>query len=301
MAILESRPFLTPERGAVKVDIQIVEPTTGSSSLATVWEPGQQIKLKYRATLNESFWAQTQIEPDEVVQLVGIASCLPARASWRTTARFEKVEGKWQAESTLEIDGSVIAVEIKIDAWVVGSGRIVSEDPYAAHHAGAKLWQLDTPQILKLEDSHAAFPTTAISFERTGRLQAPWVIELNPSAEPDWRVDSSVRLYINTDLPSASALLDGSMPDDYYSLIQGDIQFAVLYQLASWADSIPATQIASIAVADYTTLAALGMHVSNTLGLPLAEALRLIVEEPVKLIYRSREAFQFGRGVNIQK
>lgn len=301
MAILESRPFLTPERASVKVDIEIVEPGIGRESLATAWEPGQQIKLKFLASLSESFWVQTQIEPDESVQLVGVASCLPARASWRTTANFEKTEDGWQAESTLEIDGSVVAVEIRVDAWVVGPGRIVSENPHASNHAGARLWQLATAQVLKLEDNQATFPTTAISFERTGRLRTPWIVELNPSAEPDWTVDSAVRLYVNTDLPSASALLEGSMPDDYYSLIQSDIQFAVLHQLASWLDSIPATQIASTAETDYTSLAALGIQIAKGLGLPLVEALRLVVEEPTRLTYWFREAFRFGHGVSIRK
>ncbi|MCF2586106.1 hypothetical protein [Brevibacterium sp. UCMA 11752] len=301
MAILESRPYLTPERTAVKVDIQIVEPATGKDSLSTVWEPGQQIKLRFRATLSESFWTQTQIEPDEPVQLVGVASCLPARATWRQTAHFEKVDGEWRAESMLDIDGSVIAVEVKVDAWVVGSGRIVSDNPFAANHTGAKLWQLVAPLVLKLENNQAAFPTTAISFDRTGRLQTPWIVELNPSAEPDWRIDSAVRLYVNTDLPSASALLDGSAPDDYYSLIQCDIQFAILHHLASWADSVPVSQIATMAEADHTTMAAFGSQISKSLGLPLVEALRIVVEEPVKLTYRSREAFRFGHKVTSQR
>lgn len=294
MAVLESKPFLAPFSTSVSTDIEVVEPAVPSDELADVWEPGQRIVLRCRAELSADFWTQTEIPADEEITLVGIATCLPARATWRSTARFTERHGAWIAETLVEIDGGVIAVEVLADIWIVGPGRTGSTDPRNAVHLGAKLWQLPRPLRIGLESDDAAFPTTALSFAQTGRRDVPWIVEPTPEAEPAWRVSTSIRLYVNVDSHLAAEILEGTAPEDVYSLIQSDIHLVVLHKLANWRDTMTPRQMEEIAEHDHESLAALGLQLAQSIGLPLGEALRMSREEPANLIARSREALRFG-------
>lgn len=295
MAVLESKPFLAPLSTSVAAEIEVIEPATSVDELAGVWEPGQRIVLRIRAELTAGFWNQTGISPSETVTLVGTATCLPARATWRSTARFGEKDGTWVAETLVEIDGGVIAVELLADIWIIGPGRTGSTDTQNAVHLGAKLWQLPKPLRLRLESDDAAFPTTAISFVQTNRRDVPWVVEPAADAEPAWKVSSAIRLYVNVDSHLAPAILDGTAPEDIYALIQSDIHLVVLHRLAVWRDTTTPRQMADIAESDHESLAALGLLIAEGIGLPIGEALRMSQEEPAGLIARSREALRFGR------
>lgn len=299
MAVLESRPFRAPARTAVRSEIEVVEPLdTTIDEISEVWEPGQRIVLRCRVELSSDFWDQTAIPVDEEVTLVGSATCLPARATWRSTAVFTAQDDVWTAETLLEIDGGVIAVELLADTWVVGTARTGSSEPRNAIHVGAKLWQREKPVKLELESQQAAFPTTAISFTQTGRRDVPWTAEANPDAEPSWSVSSAIRLYINAESELAPAILEGSAPDDIFALIQSDIHLVVFHRLAAWRDTVPPSHMATLAEEDVGSLAALGASLAQSIGLPLGEALRLADEEPLGLAARSREALHFGRIAN---
>lgn len=298
MAVLEARPYLAPRSTAVKAELEIVEPASAVEDLADVWEPGQRIVLRCRAELAPEFWSQSGISSEERVMLVGSSTCLPARATWRSSADFTERDGSWVAETLVEIDGGVIAVEILADIWVVGPARTGSDDPRNAIHEGAKLWQLPRPVKLELESEEAAFPTTAISFAQTGRGDVPWIVEPSLDADPTRNVSSAIRLYVNSDSDLAESILDGTASEDMYALIQSDIHLVVFHRLSHWRDAVPPQQMEEIAEQDHETLAALGAALARNIGLPLSEALRMAQEEPTKLIARSREALQFGRSGN---
>lgn len=295
MAVLESRPFLAPSRSAVTTDLEVVEPASTIEDLSDAWEPGQRIVLRCRAELAPEFWSQTGIPSAEPVMLVGNATCLPARATWRSSAAFTEHDGRWTAETLVEIDGGVIAVEVLADIWIVGPARTGSDDPRNAVHSGAKLWQRPSPEKIQLENDDAAFPTTAISFAQTGRWDVPWIVEPSLDADPTHRVSSAIRLYVNSDSNLADPILDGTATEDIYALIQSDIHLVVFHRLATWRDAMSPKQMEEIAEHDHETLAALGASLARSIGLPLSEALRLAQEEPTRLIARSREALHFGR------
>ena len=294
MAVLESKPFLAPFTTSVSTSIDVLEPATAVEELADIWEPGQRIVLRCRAELATDFWTQTGIPSDETITMVGLATCLPARATWRKTARFTEQDGVWSAEALVEIDGGVVAVEVLADIWIVGPGRTGSTDPRNAVHLGAKLWQLPRPLRLGLESDDAAFPTTALSFAQTSRRDVPWLVEATPEAEPAWRVSSAIRLYVNVDSHLAAEILEGTAAEDIYSLIQSDIHLVVFHKLANWRDTMTPRQMEDIAEHDHETLAALGLLLAQSIGLPLSEAMRMAREEPANLIARSREALRFG-------
>lgn len=295
MAVLESKPFLAPSRSSVTTELEVIEPASTIEDLSDVWEPGQRIVLRCRAELAPEFWTETGIPSSEPVMLVGNVTCLPARATWRSSAAFAEHGGRWFAETLVEIDGGVIAVEVLADTWVVGPARTGSEDPSNAIHSGAKLWQLPNPVKIQLENDDAAFPTTAISFAQTGRWDVPWIVEPSLDADPTHRVSSAIRLYVNSDSDLAGPILEGNAPEDIYALIQSDIHLVVFHLLANWRDAMSPQQMEDIAEQDHETLASLGTALARSIGLPLGEALRLAQEEPTRLIARSREALRFGR------
>ena len=53
-------------------------------------------------------------------------------------------------------------------------------------------------------------------------------------------------------------------------------------------------QMEQIAEEDHESLAALGLLLTQSIGLPLSESMRMSREEPANLIARSREALRFG-------
>lgn len=295
MAGVETRPFRAPTRSAVDVEVELVEPRVPIEALSVAWEPGHRIVLRVRAQLSSEFWDQTDIPSDEEVHLVGIVTCLPARTNWRSMATFRESADGWTAETLVEIDGNVVAVEILADGYVVGNGRTGSPDAARSVHVGAKLWQLPQPIRLSLEDERTAFPTTPISFGETGRRDVPWTVEITPDADPEWGIGSAIRLYINTDSGLASAIAEGTAAEDIFALIQSDIHLVVLHRLAGWRDTVSPARMEQIADVDPGTLAALGASIATGLGVPLGEALRLAREEPLELAARSRESLVFGR------
>lgn len=295
MAVFESRPYRTPSPRAVSVAVELTSPAVEMERIRDAWEPGQDLTLRYQATLSEEFWAQTGIEPGEDVRLVAIATCHPARMSWRSSRGFDLVDGDWRSELELEVDGAVVAVEVLLDVWIVGPGRTGNVDPARAVHAGAKLWQMSSPTKLKLEDEQPSFPTSAISFERTDRRDVPWSVELAADADPSWSISAAVRLYVNTDSHLTAQIVEGTADDDLFALIEADIHLAVLHRLARWKNSISPAEMQLTADSDHESLAALGASFAGSLGLQLNEALRLADDEPLELTARSREALRFGK------
>jgi hypothetical protein len=78
-------------------------------------------------------------------------------------------------------------------------------------------------------------------------------------------------------------------------MIACDIHFAVFHQLAKWHQPSYLLNGRDEA-SDARSLGALGEKIAASLGLPLAEACRLAVDEPGALITRSREAQRYLRG-----
>lgn len=239
------------------------------------------------------------LAPEEGAELLGIITCLPARARWTSrTPLLRKGHGEWSAEVLVEADGSTAAVQLEADAWIVGAARTGSTSELHARHRAAKLWQLPRPIILPLEDEQPGFPITALSFTQTGRRATPWSAEVDQGAEPDWSISGAVRLYVNTDLEIGAAILDERADADVLALIESDIHLAVLHRLASWGDIMTAERMVSEAEKSSDSLAALGANIAARLGLPLGEAMRLARESPLELVARFRESLRFHRGEN---
>lgn len=295
MPIVESRPFLTPPQHAVTSTIELCAPVSDVESLQEAWIPGEDISLRGAASFSSDFWEATKIPIHEPVSLVAVAYCLSAKSRWRAHSEFTEKDGAWIAEVNLIVDGSQAAVELAVDLWVVGNGRTGSVDRDRAIHHGAKLWQRSAPLVLSLERNTADFPTSAISFTSTGRRAVAWSVECVAEAEPHWSISSSVRIYVNSDIETCAAIVDGSAGAYMYAAIACDIHLEVLHHLGGWRDSFASDRLDLLAVEDAGCLAALGAGIASSLGLSIDEACRLAREAPLQLAYRSRENLDYFR------
>jgi hypothetical protein len=272
-----------------------VQPAVELDELPDVWEPGQDLVLRISAQLSAAFWDESGIPEDEAVTLVGTITCLAARTRWRGAAQFTRVSETWVANVDIEVDGSAVAVEALVDVAVIGTGRTGHPDPARAVHRSARLWRLPRAIKVPFERLGEDFPTSAVSFSETGRRRVPWRVDVAHDAEPSWGFTSAVRLYVNTDLPVAGHILDGTAEHWIYQSIQADIYAATLFQLAAVRDGYSSTSIAESAAADLSSFAAFCVHVAAILGFDLEVALRLASEDPMQFVERAREASGFMR------
>ena len=287
---LESRPYLTPSSSSVLAEMNVSSHVVSDGQLWESWSSGDDITIRARAALSDSFWSETGIEHHEEVWLIAVASCAPARSRWRAQARFRRSDAEWRADLDLVVDGSELAVELTAELWIVGPGRTGSRNPQLAIHPNAKLWQSPRPLVLRLERDGADFPTSAASFAASGRRATPWIVEVTTGAELEMSISSAVRLYVNTDLEGCVELAAGEAPADVYAAIECDIHLAVLHAVGRWCSDLGPGHVESIAEEDAGSLAALGVAIASRLGLGILEACRLAHEEPIMLISRSREA-----------
>lgn len=295
MPAIESRPFRIPAPHSVTAQVRAVQPAVEIDEILDVWEPGQDLMLRVSAQLSDEFWEESGIPQDEPVTLVGTITCLAARTKWRAAANFVRVHDVWAADVDIEVDGSAVAVEALVDVAVIGTGRTGHPDPARAIHRSARLWRL--PRVIKVpfERLGEDFPTSAVSFVETGKRRVPWRVDVAHDAEPSWGLTSAIRLYVNTDLPVAARILDGTAERWVYQSIQTDIYTATLFQLAAIRDGYSSTSISESAESDASSFAAFCVHVSAILGFDLEVALRLASEDPMQLIERAREASDFMR------
>ncbi|WBU38030.1 hypothetical protein [Homoserinibacter sp. YIM 151385] len=287
MTAVETRPYATPSRTAVEVDVSMVAPRVDFESVAESWSPGQGVMVRASAALATTFWSESFMPEGEPVWLVGTMTCAAAKVSRREQAQFHWVDGAWRASVDVGLDGDDIAVELVVDWSVVGDGRTGSRDSTRSIHRGARLWQAPESTVVRLERDGGGFPTSALSFEATGRRRVPWAVEVRNDAAVESRITSAVRLFVNTDLRVSDDIVDGGAGDDTYLAIGADIHLAVLHFLGSVAT--PLRELERVAESKVDSMAALGFSIADSLGLTVETARNLACDDPTGLLARSRE------------
>lgn len=289
MAAIETRPYKTAYSSSVDTVISVVSPELAGTRLANVWQTGHDIEFEFQATVNENFWRETDIPKNKEITVVGIVSCPVARKRWTTRKTISFSYANIPISLPLKIPGNEIAHELRVVLWLVGPGVVGN----GAVHEGAKLWELKNQLIYSLESKDQEFPISAISFAESGRPNLPWVVEIDPEAEPGWNIQSCLRLYLNTDLPITKDILDEKAPADTYTQITHDIYFATIQYIAQWTgrDSYHLDELEQIAEDNYESLAALATTASEKIGVSLGNAISRVHENPYSLLLSLRETF----------
>lgn len=295
MAVLESRPYRTAQAGSVSYSVELLEPDCHLDEIASRWRPGEPIKIAVDATVGSAFWQETGVSPGEPVVLVASTTCLSARAVWRSESRVDGSGPPTDVRTIVEIDGEVAAGEIVLECWIAGPGRIQASGGDDVVHAGAKLWQSGDALRIPLDDTRAVFPTTVLGFRRSGRPAVPWLVETVADAEPGWTVDASIRLLVNSEIPSSAAVADGSAEEHIYALIRADIRAAAIQGIARSGSQMDAAEIEVLAAAQPESFAGLCTQSAGAMGISLAHAMSLAQEDPTLLASFSRESTLFYR------
>lgn len=297
MPALETRPYATPGYGSVTARAELLSPAVAFRELSEQWEPGTDLSFRFSTELGDDFWTQSRLGPEETVYLVGTVYCPSIRKRWSGHATFSGPASRRTASVEISVPGDLVATELRYDIWVVGEG-VTGTAGYAypmPRHPGAKLWELQGQHPIPLEQTGDAFPTSALSFNRTGRPQVPWTIELTDDADPGWDLQNSIRIYVNTDLPVHEEILTDKASSDLYAQMEADIYFAVLQRLAGCPEVHAGEVAEDIAQSSPRSLAALGKSGAEKAGIPLPRALQMVDEDPLGLVIIFREAFQIFR------
>lgn len=291
MATIETRPFRVASKSSVDLNFRLLKPDVPIEDLSQEWEYGQDVVVRVIARLKESFWEETETSGTEDLWITVTARCFSARSSWAESSKFKHINGEWLAEVTLMIDGDIAYERVDVDANVSGLGRTMSQDERFATHKRAKVWESKL-QPLTLEPP-VGFPTSALSFEESGRYSVPWMVDVEEDAEIEQSYTTTVRLYVNTDLAVGQKIVATSAPDDVFVAIQVDIWFAVVHGLWKISDSLSTRELEEIADRHPDSFVALGLQYASSLKLPIKEAMRMSHEQPLKFLAIARQSSKF--------
>lgn len=295
MPVFESRPYRTASPASVNATITLLEPDVDLDSVSTAWVPGAPIKVGVEAAVSTQFWEEAGVTPADEPRLVISVMCAAAKATWRASEPVvaDRPEG---VSAAVEIDGEIAAGELLVSVWIAGPGRTGAGSAAESAHRGAKLWEL--PQAVRISpaDERSAFPITVVSFLRTGRPSAPWLVETSTGAEPTWTVDAGVRLYLNNDMASSAAISTGTAEPHIFDLIRADIRTAVIEHFAGPDGGASATELEEVAEEMPESMAGLAVQSATAMGLSMAAALNHAREKPSLLAAYARESTRFYRG-----
>ena len=292
MTTIETRPYLTASQQSVRADVHLITPDVPLDRLHTVMGPTVDIRIGCWAQLHKRFWLETGVSPSSGVRLMLRLACLSSKSQWTTLADFVEDAGTWFSKAEFAPPTGSLAGEIEVELSVVGPG-VPGISSAVLQHRGARLWEWrPSPFRILLEERVGLFPVSTVSFSASRWRSIPWSVEVNPQCDPGWSISNAIRVYINEDMLGVTKLLDPSPESGTIESLEVDIMVATLHSLAKMPED-KVDGIQSIAGMDSESFAALGASFAKRLGIPLREALRLSIQEPLDLIHRARAVARF--------
>lgn len=296
MPIIPLMPFRTPSASSVQIDMSLVNPGVPFEELSKHWDSSVDLSVRAFGAVGGSFWAETGISAGERTLLSFTAVCRATKSEWSAQALLAPGEGSWSAQCELELGGPQLAGDIELRASIVGRGRTGHPDPHYAFHEGARLWSA-RPRVVELEPSGSIFPVTAVSFEGTQRRPNIWSVETGGAADPSAHVSESMRVFVNSDMTEGAELAQGRAPEWLMSSVRTDIQMRTFAVLSQFFDGRSSDELLAIAERSRESIAAMGLHTAQQLGLTMDGVLRQFQDDPLELqeLIRSKTHYLRGR------
>lgn len=295
MPIIPLMPFRTPSASSVQIDMSLVTPGVPFEKLSRHWDSSTDLRIRAFGTVRDSFWAETGISAGERTLLSFTAVCRATKTEWSAQAPLVPGEGIWSAQCELELGGPQLAADVELRASLVGRGRTGHPDTRFAFHEGARLWSA-RPRVVELEASESIFPVTAVSFEGTQRRPNIWVVETGGATDPAAHISESLRLFVNSDLAEGESLAQGRAPEWMMSSVRTDIQMSTFAVLSHFFDGRSSEELVRTAEHNRESIAAMGFHTAQQLGLTLDGALRRFQDDPLELQELIRSKAHYLRG-----
>lgn len=296
MPIIPLMPFRTPSASSVQIDLSLVSPDVPFDKLSRHWDPSVDLRVRAFGSVREAFWAETGISAGERTLLSFTAVCRATKTEWSAQSSLVPEEGSWSAQCELELGGLQLAGDVELRASIVGRGRTGHPDPRYSFHEGARLWSA-RPRTIELEPSASIFPVTAVSFEGTQRRPIIWSVETGAAADPAAHISESLRLFVNSDLTEGIDLAQGKAPEWLMSSVRTDIQMRTFAVLSQFFDGRSSDELTITAERHRESIAAMGLHTAQQLGLSLDGVLRQFQDDPLELqeLIRSKTHYLRGR------
>ncbi|OLT39248.1 hypothetical protein BJF86_09555 [Serinicoccus sp. CNJ-927] len=178
-----------------------------ADELVTNWDYSTPITFQLQPAIDEAhFLTSTGLPALRVCDVVVTAECLSTGRRFLAQQNLATLAGTSEKLVQVSPPPSELAGDLKLRAHIVLVENMLSSGDRVATRFGARLATL-SPTTVSLEGSGARFPTEAVSFASLGLEAALWTLRVDAS-EPDEPFTSVVRLFINTDHPASSALID---------------------------------------------------------------------------------------------
>lgn len=178
------------------------------------WDPMTTVHLRRRVTVDlEGVRADCGLDAGDRVRVVG---------SWRSTGSTLRglgtvhdhalSEGRLEIVLEMKIPGTEVARDVTVRATLLLLEASAAGSAVSPHRPGSLLWS-DERTVL-LEGIASRFPLELVDFASTTWLPAgaAWFLEWDPD-ELDLPLLGSVRLYVNTAVPSVVEAIRGANPD----------------------------------------------------------------------------------------
>ncbi len=295
MPIIPLMPFRTPSASSVHIDLSLVSPEVPFEKLSRSWDSSMDLQVRAFGAVRNGFWAETGISPGERTLLSFTAVCRATKTEWSSQSPLVPGEGIWSTQCQLELGGLQLAGDVELRASIVGRGRTGHPDPRHAFHEGARLWSA-RPLTIELEHSGGIFPVTAVSFADTQRRPTIWAVEAVGAVDPSVHISESMRLFVNSDLAEGKELAQGRAPEWLMSSVRTDIQMRTFAVLTQFFDGRSSDELTSTAERYRASIAAMGLHTAQQLGLSLDGALRRYQDDPLELQEMIRSKAHYLRG-----
>ena len=207
-----------------------------------------------------------------VVHLVGTVDC---RATFRRFVSATPLNENGAGTLSIHVPRGMAAGQVVLTQHLVLGRDLPGGQWWMAQRKGARL-AADDPMRVSLEGGPERFPTESLSFKAAGLDDIPWKLQLD-ATDPYSSFRGAVRLLVNTDHPAGRALLDPANP--LFEALSSVVKATTLHQLLG---SVTIDGLAESEDADPDSVVAALSGLANVwLGLDLAEASRLLHDDPV--------------------
>lgn len=209
-------------------------PRAQASGVLDGWDYATTLSLQLQPAVHEDeFLDSTGLPNLTFCDVVAMVEC--AHTGYRLITSHNLHHIVTTDEMVLELlpDPQRLAQSIRLSCHIVLGKDYDGADQNSASRKGARLAS-GRPVTIGIEGSGARFPTEAVSFRALGYEEGLWSLHYDLT-DGDEQFGSAVRLYINSDHPSAGLLLEGGGPE--HALVQSALETDTVRQLVAGAAS----------------------------------------------------------------
>lgn len=241
-----------------KWELQLNGTPITSEELPDVWDANSE--LQAFLTVQVDAHAMKALSAEQSLLYVS-AACAETSEFYRSTAGFLDEGQVFTASALLELSGRNLSSSVKLlgQIFCAVEEETLMDFPWLSKRILAEATPLSVPLISDM----AAFPISAFSFKEAQKFPAPWEVTVS-ATDPSDTFSTSVRLFLNTDLPRVVELIEGRARPYVASSLESSIARVILLALLSMSSDLPAGKsLHSLAMEFPESIAAAGQRIAQ--------------------------------------